>query len=111
MKYNEYQDTKPYKEMSKSEKELFDHIGNTGFMRGNASREIEAWKVKRASMTQEELEEMKQKDELDKWTGKWMLIGFGIVLAVACTLLIIGELTGNSLTENFTGVWEEITKE
>lgn len=101
-KYNE---GPAYESMNKSQQGMMDYIEETGFYRGCASREMAAWEAKRAKMTPEELEEIKQKDELDKWTGTWMLIGLGVFLAVVCAMLIIGELTGNSLTENFTGVF------
>ena len=102
-----YSNSPAYQNLSDSQKMIFDYAEENG-IRGSKRRsaeEIARWKEKRAKMTPEELEEMKQKDELDKWTGKWMLIGFGIFLAVVCTILIVGEMTGNSLTENFTGVF------
>lgn len=93
-KYNE---GPAYESMNKSQQGMMDYIEETGFYRGCASREMAAWKEKRVNMTLEDLEEMKQKDELDKWTGKWMLIAIGLVLAAVCTMLIIGETTGNPL--------------
>ncbi len=103
-----YSNTRPYQNMTKNQRMIFDHAeanGRSGAKR-RSDEEVAKWKEKRANMTPEELEEMKQKDELDKWTGTWMLIGLGIFLAVYCTMLIIGELTGNSLVENFTGTYK-----
>ena len=98
-KWDVYSDTEPYQNMTESQRIIFDHAEENG-MRGSkryTRDDIAKWKEKRAKMTPEELEEMKQKDELDMWTSKWFLIGLGVFLAVVCTMLIIGEKTGNPL--------------
>ena len=105
MKYNEYQDTKPYQKMSKSQKELFDHIGNTGFYRGCASREMEAWQAKRANMTPEELAAMEAKAERDRKRGTWWLIGLGVIVLTIAGIFLYGEMTGNPIAADFTGAW------
>lgn len=102
-----YSNTRPYQQMSENQRMIFDHAEESGRCgsKRRSDEEVAKWKEKRANMTKEELEEMKQQDELDKKTGTWMLIGLGVVLAVLCTLLIIGEMTGNSLVEGYTGSW------
>lgn len=103
-----YSNTKPYQNMTESQRMIFDHAeasGRCGAKR-RSNEEVAKWKDKRAKMTKAELEEMEQQDELNKRTGTWMLIGLGIALAIFCTMLIVGELTGNSLVENFTGTYK-----
>ena len=95
----DYKDNDNNQNENKFLNDFYDYMEENG-MRGAkryAEADIAKWQAKRANMTKEELEEMEQQDELDKWTGKWMLIGIGVVLAAVCTLLIIGELTGNPL--------------
>lgn len=103
-----YSNTKPYQKMTESQRMIFDHAeanGRCGAKR-RSDEEVAKWKDKRAKMTKAELEEMELQDELNKKTGTWMLIGLGIALAIFCTMLIVGELTGNSLVENFTGTYK-----
>ena len=102
-----YSNTTPYQNMTESQRMIFDHAeanGRCGAKR-RSDEEVAKWKEKRAKMTKAELEEMEQQDELNKKTGTLMLIGLGVALAVFCTLLIIGEMTGNSLVEGYTGAW------
>lgn len=102
-----YSNTPAYQKLSNSQKMIFDHAEENGMWgaKRRSDEEVAKWKDKRANMTQAEQEEMKQQDELNKKTGTLMLIGLGVALAVFCTLLIIGEMTGNSLVEGYTGAW------
>lgn len=91
-KYNE---TGAYQNMTKSQRMVLDNADENGIYGG--IRSAKAWKEKRSKLTPEELEKIEQIDKLNEWTSKWALIGMGAAVFLFCTLLMVGEMTGNPL--------------
>lgn len=89
----DYRPTKPYQNMSKSQKSLFDYIEENG-PRGSkryARESVGKWKAKRDSMTAEEIAEMEEalEKKADKMT-KIFLVIVGLYVAgavIACIWL------------------------
>ena len=90
-----YKETKPYQNMTDSQRVFLVNADNNGIYGG--IRSAKAWKEKRAQLTPEELEEIKQNDKLNEWTSKWALLGIVASVVLFGILLVIGEMTGNPL--------------
>lgn len=83
--FHVFSDTKPYQNMSKRQREIFDH-GEANGMRGSkryTKEDIAKWQAKRDSMTPEELETYLAKEERkSKIAGVCGLIAVGVLLVV-----------------------------
>ena len=83
--WNVFSDTKPYQNMTKRQREIFDH-GEANGLRGvkrYTEADIARWKEKRDSMTPEELEAYFAKEERKaKIAGACGLIAVCVLLAV-----------------------------
>lgn len=90
-----YRETKSYQNLSDNQKLVLDHADSNGIYGG--IRSGLQWKEKHDHMTPEEIEEMKQKDQLNEWTSKWALIGIGVAVTIFSAILVIGEVTGNPM--------------
>ena len=90
-----YCETKAYQNLSENQKVFLNHADSNGIYGGIRSG-LE-WKEKHDKLTPEELEELKQQDELNEWTSQWALIGIGIAITIFSVILVIGEMTGNQL--------------
>ena len=90
-----YKETKPYQNMTDSQRVFLDNADNNGIYGG--LRSARAWKEKHAEMTLVQLEEAKQKDQLNDWTSMWALLGIVAAVVLFGILLVIGEMTGNPL--------------
>jgi len=90
-----YKDTKPYQNMTDSQRVFLDNADNNGIYGG--IRSAREWKEKHDRMTPEKLEEMKQIDQLNEWTSKWILLGIVASVVLFGIILVIGEMTGNPL--------------
>ena len=95
MEMTKYKDTKPYQNMTDGQRVVLDNADNNGIYGG--IRSAKAWKEKRAQLTPEELEEIKQNDKLNEWTSKWALLGIVTSVVLFGIVLVIGEMTGNPL--------------
>ena len=82
-------DRGPYQNMSDSQKAFFDYTEEAGMYGGKrkAKAEAEAWRQKRANMTEEEIAAMEAEAEVK---GTKMGKGFLIGVAVLFVLAIIG---------------------
>ncbi len=95
-----YKETKPYQNMSGSQKAVFDYWDEHDAMKSRkakAMEEITAWKAEQDAMTPAERDRREDEIKLENRTAGVLSIGLGIALAVFVTMLIVGELTGNPL--------------
>ena len=96
----EYKETKPYQNMSESQKEVFDYWDEHDAFKSRkpkAMEEVTAWKAEQDAMTPAERDRREDEIKMENRTAGVISIGLGIVLAIFVTMLIVGEMTGNPL--------------
>ncbi len=90
-----YSDTKPYQNMSSSQREVFNYMEENGIRGAKryTKEDIAKWQAKRANMTEEEIAEMeanleRKGDKMGK--GFLVVVGAIVILAVIACIWIAG---------------------
>ena len=84
-RWHVFSNTKPYQNMTKSQRTVFDHAEENG-MRGSiryTKHDIAKWKAKRANMSEEEVLEMEANE-----SRKGAIAGAGFLAVVAVMLIV-----------------------
>lgn len=86
-----FSDTKPYQNMTKRQREIFDH-GEVNGIRGAkryTKEDISRWQEKRTNMTPEELEAyLAKEDRKSKAAGAGALIVIGVMLIICIVVCV-----------------------
>ena len=95
-----YKETKPYQNMSGSQKAVFDYWDEHDAFKSRkpkAMGEVTVWKAEQDAMTPAERDKREDEIKLENRTAGVISIGLGIALAAIVAMLIVGEMTGNPL--------------
>lgn len=95
-----YRETRPYQNMSDSQKAVFDYWDEHDVFKSRkakAMEEVEAWKAEQNAMTPAEKARREDEIKLENSTGTIVAIGLGIALTILVIMLIVGELNGKPL--------------